>query len=229
MSASVYRDIFGPGSRLESRFIEDYDRLKEVIDSLRSIDPTIRVVLVLGTYDLLHIGHARYMERCKELGDVVLVAVDTDIAVRRAKGSNRPIVPQEERVEMLTHLRHVDLVTLVHDYSEKGLWTYGLIKNYIRPDTIVISHRPPSDEVHIKEVEPYCGQVVVLDSQAQTSTSAKIRLLMVDFATTIKSAIESLDIPGNLARAIDTIVDPSSVSEVPKDESEHTPKGGSKW
>lgn len=204
MQRRLYRDIFGIGSESGSRFIEDYDRLTEIVTSLRTIDPQVKVVLVLGTYDLLHIGHARYLEQCREHGDVVIVAVDPDDMVKCGKGPNRPVVPEQERIEMLTHLRHVDLVTMVKDYNEKGLWTYGLIKDYFQPDVVVVSQREPTDEIHIATVEKYCRKVVVLKSQAPTSTSAKIRLLMMDFAQTIKAAIEAIDIPGTLARAIDT-------------------------
>lgn len=221
MPTRQYRDIFGPGSHMESRFVSDYGRLRDIVQSLKAIDPAVKIVLVLGTYDLLHIGHARYIERCREYGDIVIVAVDTDKAVKLAKGPNRPVVPEEERVEMLTHLRHVDLVTLVHDFDERGLWTQGLIRDYFQPDVIVVSERPPVKEKdlatvirkgYLDDLQQYCQEVVVLDSQAQTSTSAKIRLLMVDFALTIKQAIESLDIPGNLARAVDTIIDSTALT-----------------
>lgn len=203
----LYRDIFGIGSAASARFIEDYGRLQEIVASLKTIDPEVKIVLVLGTYDLLHIGHARYLEQCREHGDVVIVAVDPDEMVKNRKGPNRPVVPQEERVEMLTHLRHVDLVTLVTDYDAEGLWTYKLISDYLHPDVVVISHREPTDEEHIATVKKYCGEVVILPSQAQTSTSAKIRLLMVDFARTIKETIEGMDIPGVLTKAIDAQLD----------------------
>ena len=215
-----YRDLFGPGSNPGARVVEDYSRLKEIVDSLRVVNPETRVVLVLGTYDLLHIGHARHLERCKELGDVVIVAVDPDEMVRMRKGKNRPVVPQEERIEMLTHLRHVDLVTLVHDYDAKGLWTYGLLKDWIKPDLLVLSIRPPVDQVYIGKMQALAKEVIVFESQAETSTSAKIRLLLVDFADTVKRAIEQLNISNLVVKAIDDMMEqsPDTKNEAPKEE-----------
>lgn len=214
-----YRDLFGPGSNPAARVVTDYPRLKEIVESLKVVNPTMRVVLVLGTYDLLHIGHARYLERCKELGDVVIVAVDPDEMVRLRKGKNRPVVPEQERIEMLTHLRHVDLVTTVNDYDAKGLWTYGLLKDWITPDLLVLSIRPPVDEVYIGKMQALAKEVIVFESQAETSTSAKIRLLLVDFADTVKRAIEQLDLSSLVVKAIDDMM------EQPADEKKEVPKG----
>jgi rfaE bifunctional protein nucleotidyltransferase chain/domain len=71
-----------------------------------------RVVFTNGCFDVLHVGHLRYLQDARELGDVLVVGVNTDAGVRRLKGPERPIVPEAERVEMLAGLRCVDYVTL---------------------------------------------------------------------------------------------------------------------
>lgn len=71
-----------------------------------------RVVLANGCFDLLHVGHLRYLEGARARGDVLVVALNTDESVRAAKGAGRPLVPLAERVELLCALRCVDFVTV---------------------------------------------------------------------------------------------------------------------
>ena len=70
------------------------------------------VVLCNGAFDLLHVGHLRYLEAARGLGDHLVVAVNSDLSVRRSKGSQRPVVPESERVEILSHLWMVDRLLL---------------------------------------------------------------------------------------------------------------------
>jgi rfaE bifunctional protein nucleotidyltransferase chain/domain len=139
-----------------------------------------KIVLTQGSFDLVHIGHARYCEQAKSHGDVLIVGVDSDEKVRDRKGRNRPIVPQEERMEMLTHLRSVDYVVL----KELRAKQYNLIK-LIKPDVLVAT-TATYDQDTIKRLEKICGKVVVLEPMATTSTTAKIRLMQMNTANTIK-------------------------------------------
>jgi len=70
------------------------------------------VVFTNGCFDLLHVGHLRYLRAARALGDVLIVGVNTDAGVRRLKGPERPLVPEEERAELLAGLECVDHVTL---------------------------------------------------------------------------------------------------------------------
>lgn len=74
-----------------------------------------RIVLANGCFDLLHVGHARYLKAARRLGDVLFVGVNGDAAVRRLKGPGRPLVPAAERVELLAALRDVDHVVLFEE------------------------------------------------------------------------------------------------------------------
>ena len=69
-----------------------------------------RVVLANGCFDLLHVGHIRYLQDARQLGDVLMVAVNSDASVRRLKGRGRPLVPLAERAEILSALSSVDFV-----------------------------------------------------------------------------------------------------------------------
>lgn len=80
-----------------------------------------RVVLANGCFDLLHVGHVRYLEAARGLGDLLIVAVNGDASVRRLKGPGRPVVPARERAEILLALRAVDAVVLFDDDTAADL------------------------------------------------------------------------------------------------------------
>ena len=74
-----------------------------------------RVVLANGCFDLLHVGHVRYLHEARRLGDVLFVGINDDAAVARLKGPGRPLMPAAERVELLASLRDVDHVVVFDD------------------------------------------------------------------------------------------------------------------
>lgn len=80
-----------------------------------------RLVLANGAFDLLHVGHARYLWAAKGLGDVLIVGVNSDSSVRALKGASRPIVPEEERAELLAHLGCVDYVVIFPETTVSAL------------------------------------------------------------------------------------------------------------
>jgi rfaE bifunctional protein nucleotidyltransferase chain/domain len=80
------------------------------VDGWRRAAPGLRLVLANGCFELLHVGHLRYLEHARRLGDRLLVAVNADASVARLKGPARPLVPLAERLELLAGLRCVDLV-----------------------------------------------------------------------------------------------------------------------
>ena len=76
-----------------------------------------RVVVANGAFDMLHVGHARYLAAARAAGDVLFVAVNSDASVRASKGPLRPVVPEGERVELLSHLDCVDWIVLFDEPS----------------------------------------------------------------------------------------------------------------
>lgn len=130
-----------------------------------------RIVLANGAFDLLHVGHLRYLEGAKRLGDVLVVAVNSDASVRAAKGEGRPVIPQAERAELVASLRCVDHVhvfdapdvraiirALKPDIHAKGT-------DY-RPDTV-----PERDEVLA-----YGGRVEITGDPKDHSTTSILEL-----------------------------------------------------
>lgn len=181
-----WNDIFGPGSNFNRRFIPNYDELKEQVEALKRLGK--KIVLTSGAFDIFHIGHATYLEKAKELGDILIVGVDSDDKIRTKKGDDRPVVPEDERMKILTHLRHVDLVTLKTKDQERR----KLLKT-IRPDVLVVSKSTKSyTEEELNALKEYCGEVVLMEPQATTSTTAKIRLLVLGTATKIEDRLKEV-------------------------------------
>lgn len=144
-----------------------------------------KIVLTQGVFDLVHIGHARYCQQAKTYGDVLIVGVDSDAKVRQRKGPDRPIVPQQERLEMLTYLRAVDAVVLKELEAPK----LNLIK-LVHPDVLVAT-RDTYDDEQLQQLAAFCGRVVVLEPMATTSTSAKIRRLQIGAAKKISDTLST--------------------------------------
>jgi D-beta-D-heptose 7-phosphate kinase/D-beta-D-heptose 1-phosphate adenosyltransferase len=80
-----------------------------------------RIVLTNGCFDLLHVGHVRYLAAARALGDVLIVAINSDSSVRRLKGITRPIVPQKERLEVLAALTYIDYLILFGGKTPKKI------------------------------------------------------------------------------------------------------------
>ncbi len=125
---------------------------------------------------MVHIGHARYLQQAKAYGDILIVGVDSDAKIKERKGPNRPVVPQDERLEMLTYLKPVDHVVL----KELSLPKWELIKT-IQPDVLIATAETYTKE-QLKELRQWCKKVVVLKPMATTSTSAKIRRVQIGIA-----------------------------------------------
>jgi D-beta-D-heptose 7-phosphate kinase/D-beta-D-heptose 1-phosphate adenosyltransferase len=165
------QNIFGSGASFKSRCMVELEELKKFVEHCKGIG--LKIVLTQGAYDLIHIGHARYLENAKKQGDLLIVGVDADDKVRAKKGPERPVVPQEERLEMLSHLRSVDIVTL----KKKDAPKWNLTKT-LQPDVLVATEETYTPE-ELKKVSEHCGKVVVLKQQATTSTSAKVRRMQL--------------------------------------------------
>ena len=80
-----------------------------------------RLVFTNGVFDLLHVGHVRYLAQARALGDALVVAINSDRTVRELKGSDRPVFDQAERAEILAALRQVDYVVVFDDISPRSL------------------------------------------------------------------------------------------------------------
>lgn len=128
------------------------------------------VVFTNGVFDLLHVGHVRYLEQARELGDALIVAINSDRCVGELKGSDRPIIPEDERAEILAALRSVTHVTIFDQISPR------LLIKTLLPDVLVKGGDYSLDEIHGREeVEAAGGRVVSLPFIDGASTTKIIK------------------------------------------------------
>jgi rfaE bifunctional protein nucleotidyltransferase chain/domain len=131
-----------------------------------------RIVFTNGCFDLLHIGHVRYLEEAKALGDVLVVGVNSDASVRKLKGPKRPILPEEERAEILSGLGCVDHITLFNEMDPLKLIAS------LRPDVLVKGGDWTKEQIVGKEVvERSGGEVVIIPFVKGASTSNLIETI----------------------------------------------------
>jgi D-glycero-beta-D-manno-heptose 1-phosphate adenylyltransferase len=124
------------------------------------------LVFTNGVFDILHIGHVRYLAQARALGDALVVAVNSDASVRELKGPERPLTPENDRAEILAALESVDYVTIFSELSPRSLISALL------PDVLVKGGDYALDEIHGREeVEAAGGRVVSLPLVEGASTS----------------------------------------------------------
>lgn len=172
---SITGGIFSDKSDFHQRFVEDYDQLAELVRGFKA--SRLKVGLVMGSFDIFHIGHAEYLASAKSLCDVLIVGVDSDEKIRERKtkhdGLPRPAVPQEERMQILSHVRAVDVITIKHLGDPK----WHLIKT-VRPDVLQAVIETYTDEQR-EELKEFCGQVIVQNRFAITSTTERLRQILL--------------------------------------------------
>ena len=128
-----------------------------------------RVVFTNGCFDLLHPGHIRGFEQARALGDVLIVAINSDSSVKFLKGDDRPIIPQDERAEILAALQAVDYVVVFDEMSPREIVASILL------DVLVKGGDWGENEiVGREEVEAAGGRVVSIPLEPGYSTSAII-------------------------------------------------------
>lgn len=144
----------------------------------------LRVVFTNGHFDLLHAGHVRYLCQARKRGDVLIVAVNDDRTTTARKGPRRPILPEDERVELVAALQCVDYAVLFHDET-----AHDLI-NTLKPDVYVkggdYAVSPGEQGTPLPEapsVEAYGGSVEIIPTVEGQSTSAIERRIVERWRT----------------------------------------------
>src|ERR1700716_4085918 len=95
---AVTSGVLSPGVNFADRLVPSLGEMTRTVSHLKGLGYTI--VLTSGSFDLIHLGHAKCLARGKELGDILVVGVDSDAKIRRRKGEDRPMVPEDERLEL---------------------------------------------------------------------------------------------------------------------------------
>jgi rfaE bifunctional protein nucleotidyltransferase chain/domain len=156
-------------SEWKKRLIVQSD-LMTLHEELKSKDK--KIVFTAGSWDLLHVGQCRYLEEAKANGDILVVGVSSNDAIRKVKGPNKPILDEKIRAEMLTYLRSVDFVTILPEPSCQP--SLGLLK----PDVFITVREDWAAEYkeskEYKTVIKYGGEVMVVDRQSTALSTTKI-------------------------------------------------------
>ena len=105
--------------------------LKELLGLLEKVRGKKKIVFTNGCFDILHAGHADYLNKAKSLGDILVVGINSDASVRRIKGEKRPILPQQMRAYLLDNLKPVDYVVIFEEDTPLELI------RAIKPDVLV--------------------------------------------------------------------------------------------
>ena len=155
---------------MSARIVVDHETLRAEVESLRAEGR--RVVFANGCFDLLHVGHVRYLEGAKACGDVLLVALNDDESIRALKGPGRPVQPIHERMEVIGALRCVDLVTRFADGTVDALLTR------LKPDVHAKGTDYTVETVPEREtVLAYGGEIAIVgDPKDHSSTEILARL-----------------------------------------------------
>jgi len=154
---------------------------KRILNRLELVDRVtaartngLRIVFANGCFDVLHVGHVRYLEAARALGDLLIVGVNSDDQARRLKGAGRPLVPQDQRAEIISAIEAVDLVTI---FSEPTVTELLLA---LKPDIHAKGTDYTEESVPERDVvRSYGGRVAIVGDPKDHSSSEMIEKLAV--------------------------------------------------
>jgi len=157
--------------------IVDRDRLRRQVEAWRKAGE--RITLANGCFDLLHVGHVRYLHAAKQLGGRLVVAINSDDSVRALKGEGRPLMPAEERAEILAALADVDAVVIFPERDVRA------IIREIHPDVQAKGTDYTAEGVpEADTVREYGGRVAIVGDPKDHSASEIIRTRLTPKAKT---------------------------------------------
>lgn len=152
--------------------IFDRERLIERVNAARRRGA--RIVLANGCFDVLHVGHVRYLEAAKSLGDLLIVGINSDEQTRRLKGKGRPLLPQNQRAEIISALEAVDFVTIFEEPTVEQLL------RAIKPDIHAKGTDYTEESVPERDVvRSFGGRVAIVGDPKDHSSSEMIQKLAV--------------------------------------------------
>jgi len=144
--------------------IIDRKLLKDKLDALRSEGK--KIAFTNGCFDILHVGHVRYLKEAKRTADILVLALNSDDSVRTIKGEKRPLVCEAERAELLCALECIDFVTIFSEPTPLQLICY------LKPDVLIKGGDWPEDKVVGRdEIREWGGHVTIIPEVAGKSTT----------------------------------------------------------
>ena len=143
----------------------------ETIETWRKALAPCCLVMTNGCFDLLHVGHVRYLQQAKALGDILWVGINSDRSVQELKGKNRPLNSQEDRAEVLGALAYVDFITIFDEMRCDKLITRGKPDIYVKGGDYTPENLDPSELAALKRVG---AKIQILPLVPGRSTTALI-------------------------------------------------------
>ncbi len=151
--------------------IKTQDELIPILKDLKK--NSRRIVFTNGCFDILHVGHIRYLKEAKGYGDMLIVAVNSDSSVKSIKGDKRPIVSQSERAEVVAALEMVDYVTMFDEDTP-----YNIIKK-LQPDVLIKGGDWAIDKIVGRDiVEARGGKVIAIPFIEGASTTGIVERIL---------------------------------------------------
>jgi D-beta-D-heptose 7-phosphate kinase/D-beta-D-heptose 1-phosphate adenosyltransferase len=153
--------------------ILERNALKDKLEALRKKGK--KIAFTNGCFDILHVGHVRYLREAKKTADVLVLALNSDSSVRSLKGEKRPLMNEKERAEILAALEFIDFVTIFEELTPLELI------NYLKPDILIKGGDWPEEKVvGREEIKKWGGRVAIIpevEGKSTTNIVEKIRKL----------------------------------------------------
>ena len=147
--------------------IKSWDEISSIVSELKNKEK--KIVFTNGCFDILHIGHVKYLEKAKSFGDILILGLNSDLSVQRLKGKNRPINTQDDRAYILASLEAVDFVVIFDEDTP-----FDLIK-LIKPDMLIKGSDYNDKEVVGQDIVKELKLVQLIDGKSTTKTIKRIQ------------------------------------------------------
>lgn len=145
--------------------ILDRNTLKNELDPLRKKGK--KIAFTNGCFDILHIGHVRYLREAKKTADILVLALNSDASVKKIKGEKRPLVPQKDRAEIMAALEFIDFVTIFDETTPLELI------NLLKPDVLIKGGDWAQDKVVGRdEIKKWGGKLTLIPEIKGKSTTS---------------------------------------------------------
>ena len=173
---SNWKDIFGPGSQFDYRFVKTYEETAERVKALRQLNQ--KIVLTMGTFDILHIGHIEFLEKAKKQGHYLFILLESDESIRKLKGKNRPFNSYEDRAKLLAGLETVNYIILLPEFKNEQ---YDKLIKSLKPDTIATTKGDPARHHKERQAKMVNAKLIdVIGKISNQSTSRLVKILKKD-------------------------------------------------
>lgn len=165
------------------------DKIKEKQSKIKSLEEMLKIVKRLkeknkkiiftnGCFDIFHIGHKRFLEEAKKLGDILIIGLNSDDSVRRLKGKKRPIIPQKERAEILSSLDFVDYIVFFSEDLPLNLISKIKPDIHVKGQDYRLKDLPESQLIH-----SYGGKIVLIPEVKDRSSTLIINRILENYGT----------------------------------------------